>query len=278
MSARISIENYIDACTDLAVSPSAASSMPVTNVQLAARDRVYRSTGVHDVVITGTWDGAGRRPTCFGMFRHRAHGGQIRVQLYSDAALTTGIYDSGTVDIFTDMVLGSEIDWGRKCPFLPEDDRLAYLAPYLLFFTEPAESAAGFAITFTDCPAGYWEIGRLWLGAHIEFTYNAMRAEMAPMTTGQAARTRGGSNRTSAGEIWRELSLNFDFITEAQRPIVADAARRVGTHGDVVLSLLHGYATARETRDHIVNGKFRDLAPLSWASTVRATRLTITEN
>lgn len=278
MSARLSIENYIDQSADLAVSVAAASSMPITNTQLTARDRIYRSTGVHNVVITGTWAGAGRRPTCFGMFRHRAHGGKVRLQLYSDAALTTGVYDSGTVDIFDEQPLFSEIDWGGPYPFLPEGDRLAYLAPYLLFFTAPAASVAGFALTLTDCPHGYWEIGRLWLGTHIELTYNAAAADVAPQTNASGSRSRGGSNRTSAGEVWRDMSLDFAFVTEAQRPIIADAAREVGTHRDIVLSLLHGYTTAREVRDHIINGKFASLNPLSWASTIRSTRLTITEN
>ena len=100
---------------------------------------------------------------------------------------------------------------------------------------------------------------------------------MAPQTTGQAVRSRGGSNRTSAGEIYRDLSLDFGYITQAQAPVVKDAVQRVGTHGDLVLSLAYGHG-GRDERDHIVNGKLKSLAPMAWAQLVRATRLTITEN
>ena len=142
MTARLSIENYIDQCAALSVTPEAASTLPLANVQLTARDRIYRSTGGHDVTIIGHWGGAGRRPTCFGMFRHRGHGGKVRLQMVSDIGFTTQVYDSGTVDIFADQPIASEIDWGGAYPFLPEDDRLAYLAPYLLLFPDPAAPAS----------------------------------------------------------------------------------------------------------------------------------------
>lgn len=275
-NARISVRNFIDDSTDIAVSPSAASTLPITNVQSTPRDRVYRSTSNHTVTITGTWGGAGRRPNCFGMFRHNGHGGQVRVQLYSDTALSASIYDSGTVDIFTLVTLGS-MDWGIDPLGLSSTDVLGNRAPYILFFTASATAALGYKITLTNCSAAYWEIGRIWLGTYLEFTYNASMVELAPRENTDSVRARGGSNRSRLGESWREMALEFDYITTTQRPYVLDAVTQAGTGRDLVLSFFPG-AGGRDERDYTINGKFASLDSLKWQALQRSISLQLTEN
>lgn len=276
MPLRLSPINFVDDAV-LAVSPSAVSTLPVANLQLTARDRVWRSASLATQVISGHWNGAGRKPNCLGLFRHNGHGGKIRLQLYQDAALVTQVYDSGDLNLFDVVPLGS-FDWGVDPLGLGSSDPLGGESPYTLFFT--ATSCAGFKVTlsgFGGSGSPYWQAGRLWLGKYFEFTYNAQDAGLAPMEATQAVRTRGGSLRANAGERWHELELNFAFIAEADRPVILDMMKQAGLARDVLASVFPS-ATDRSRRDYTLNGRLASLDAIRWVETRRSGRLTLTEN
>ena len=71
----------------------------IVNTQNTQRSRVWRSTDGTDQYINGTFDdGLERTVAHFSFFRHRCHGGKVRLRLYSDVSWTTMVYDSGALD------------------------------------------------------------------------------------------------------------------------------------------------------------------------------------
>lgn len=276
MPARLSVNNFADDATIFVV-PDAVSTLPVTNLQVPDRDAVWRSSSVASQVIIGHWNGAGRKPNCFGLFRHNGHGGKVRLVLYQDIGLTTIAYDSGLVDLFSVVPLGS-FDWGVDPLGLGPSDPLGGEAPFVHWFT--AAACAAFAVVlygFGGSGSPYWEASRLWLGKYLQFTYGSTAAELRPREATTVRRTRTGVRRPNAGGRWMELALELGWVDEADYPLVLDAIKQAGLANDVLFSALAG-SGGRAERDHTINGCFESLGPLRWAHLSRAGRLTITEN
>jgi hypothetical protein len=276
MSARLSVINFVDDAT-LSASPAAVSTLPVDNLTSPMRDRLWRASSLATQVISGHWSGAGRKPNCLGLFRHNGHGGQVRLQLYQDKDLTTQVYDSGVLDLFDVVALGS-FDWGVDPLGLGPTDPYGGEAPYTLFFT--ATACAGFKVTlsgFGGSGSPYWQAGRLWLGKYFEFAYNAAQVSLRPVEASEQVRTRGASLRANRGGRWHEMDMDFAFITEDDRPVVLDSMKQAGLAQDVLFSVFPT-GTGRNKRDYTINGHLASLEPITWIETRRTGRLTITEN
>lgn len=276
MSARLSVKNFVDDATIFVV-PDAVATLPVTNLQTPQRDDIWRSASIASQVIIGHWNGAGRKANCLGLFRHNGHGGQIRIVLYQDTALTTIAYDSGLIDLFDVVPLGS-FEWGVDQLGLGPSDPFGAEAPFVHYFNDTAFAA--FAVVlygFGGSGSPYWEASRLWLGKYFEFAYNASDVALRPAEDTTQRRSRGASLRANRGERWHEMDLNFAFITEDDRPIVLDALKQAGLGQDVLLSVFPT-STGRKARDYTINGHLASLEPIQWIETRRTGRLTITEN
>src|SRR3990167_8226290 len=96
--------NLADSAT-LTASPVAGTTTPVTYLQNDSRGDLFKATAVGAQEIRGTWGGTAYTLSCVHLERtNMADGDTWRVQLYSDVAWTTQVYDSGTVAPFaTDL-------------------------------------------------------------------------------------------------------------------------------------------------------------------------------
>lgn len=276
-NARVIPLNWADSA-DL-VASSEAAGMEVENTQLTLRSKFWRTLGAGAQTLDGEWGGDGRKVNAFGLFRHNTHGGTVRLQLYSDSAWTTGIYDSTALTV-PSTALG-DFDWGSDPLGTTSNDPLIYESPYVLWIGA-TYTAASFRITLGGTPAngdGYWQIGRVWLGKYWE-----LNANMAPgMTIGwvqdaERRRSRSGSLRTSSGAArWRALAMDLRAINESDRATWMDAMAQVGYEKDVVFSAFPGIG-GRQERDYVINGRFASLDAIDYQYAFKSKRVVIEEN
>lgn len=262
---RIVPRNFHDEAT--VTTSSAATGFDVTNTQNTARDTVWRSAVSTTTTVSGTFS-RNRVVNFFGMFRHRNHGGSIRVQLYSDAAWTTQVDDTGTVAI--NKIVGGSGDtayaWGDDPYGAGQYDPLLTDSPYWFWFatsrTIRSYKATFSSISSTYWPGTYWQASRFWVGLGFEVAINPVYgAALGWQDETDRNRTRGGSLRTNLGAKWKTIKWDFDAIAENEVPVWLDILANAQTGKDIVVSLFPNDGTRKE-RDHIIAAKLSALDPI----------------
>lgn len=269
MPIKILPTNFFDEAT-ISVTPAAVSTLPVTNLQSNTRDRVWRSTSLAPQVVSGTWSSNARPVNCWGLWPGLGEasliGSQVRVQLYSDSAYTTQVYDSGTIDFFPFTGAGwGDFDWGSTPWGVEEGDRTARLAPLVKFFTQV--TASSFKVTITNGGAvdtSYFEARRFWLAQAISAPYSA-RPGAAPawQSSSKHDRTPGAVLKRRTGARWRELRFESVLLTESDRAKWSDLLYACDPAREIVLSIFPSEGTRRE-RDFTVMGSLEVLNPMSF--------------
>lgn len=271
MSLKLLPVNFFDEAT-ISVSPAAVSTLPLANLQSNVSDEVWRSPNLDPQVISGTWGGEARPVSSWGLWPGKGAasliGAKVRVQLYSDTAYATQVYDSGTLDFFDFSGTGwGDFDWGVHPWGVEEGDYTARLAPLVKFFTQV--SAGSFRITITNGGAvdtPYFEARRFWLAQAVEAPYTARPGAQPRWAPGsRQERTVGGVLQRQSRPSTRELSFELRLVTEAQRQVWSDLAYYCDPSREIVLSLFPG-AGGRQERDHVVLGSFVDTRPLTFQS------------
>ncbi len=242
--------NHHDAAT-LTNSIAPATGFLVTNTQNSTRSLVWKSPDGTAQNIKGTL-AASRSATFFGMFLHSAAGGSVRLQLFSDAAWVTQVYDS-TALAASNITSTDVYDWGNS-----SNDQFRSSGPYWLWFA--ATTFQSYTISFSGTPtAGYWQASRIWLGKAFEVGVNPdYGATLGFATLTDRNRSRGGSLRTNVGPTWRVMQMDLNALVEAERGTMVDIFQYLGTGRDFVLSLFPADGTRLE-RDNMVNAKFSAL-------------------
>jgi hypothetical protein len=268
--------NFLDAAT-LVDTPTMLSTMPVSNLKLTTRSDVARSTSNADQVVKGHWGGATRKINGFFIFGHNGQGGSVRLQLYSDSAYTTQIYDSGTVALFT-AITSDGYDFGDASLF-NVNDPLGNESPYSLW-PGAIYTAQSFKVTFSACPAAYWQINRIFLGKYLELTYNPKygSAFSPAKSTSTQKRLPGASLLARKRGRYREFRVDLSFIQDdGERALWRDVAALVDVTRDVVISVRPGIG-GREERDHVMNAMLSQSPDFVWANPqLHDTTFTFTE-
>lgn len=268
MGLRILPVNHFDAAT-IAVTPPAVSTMPLSNLQSNVRDRAWRSPNLDQQVIEGNWGGNARQVSAWGAWPGVGTacliGSKWRVQLFADLAMTSSVYDSGTLDFFTFSGIGWGLfKWGALPWGTDINDKTARLAPKLIYLTS-AVAAASFRVTITNGGAvdtPYFEARRIWIGDYVEAP-NTAEYGLAPAwrTASKHQRTPGGTLRRNAKGKWRELRFETIIYSEADRATWADLMAYCDPAREIVIDLFPGDASRRQ-RDFIGMGSLEVLNPL----------------
>lgn len=259
MALRILPVNYLDESTDIAVTPAAVTSMPITYLQSSVSTDVWRSPNLDPQEITGTWGGNGRRISSFALFpgSRGLLGWKVRVRLYADAAmLTAAVYDSGEVDGFTFSGLGWGVfPWGGHPWGVERSDRSALRAPLVLYFT--AVTAFAYRITITNGGAvdvPYFEARRMWIADYVEAPYSPSLGSSASWSSNsRQQRTVGGALDRWRGGRWRDLDVQIVLDSEAERQAWADLMYLCDPAVEVVVDCFPE-SGGRLQRDHIACG------------------------
>lgn len=249
---RIITPNDCDIAT-LTASPSLVTTLPVTNLQSPSRALVARSTSTSAQDIKGTWS-ASRIISAAALVRHNLTSSATwQLRLYSDAAWTTLIYDSGAVVACKPKALG-DLEWGvdplGASLFTDWDHAFSsmWFAPV---------AARSFVITLTDTTNadGYVQASRLFIGRYLEPQINfdyGFRLQWLENT--RQERTDGGTLRSDAQDPYRRMSFRLAALSTSDRPKFMEWARRDGLRNDVFISAFPENGSALE-RDHAMAGK-----------------------
>jgi len=217
--------------------PAMLPSLPPSNLQLSARGRVARSTSAAQQEIAWDWGGQGYYLNFLHLSRYNLeNAATIRLQLFSDAARTTQIYDSGTNVAYASATLGA-LDFGVAPLGSGVFD--AFLGQRFSTFYFNRVLALGGKLTINDTgnSAGYIEAARLFAGDHTELLYNPDTSGMGWKDNTEQSRGSGGSLRSDAGISYRQLEISVAWLAASQRAQMSDMLRFAGKRKDIFVSL-----------------------------------------
>lgn len=276
---RIVPRNFHDEAT-LSSELAPVDGFPITNTQNTRRTRVWRTPDGTDQYWLGTYDdGVSRTSGFFGFFRHLCHGGNVRYRLYSDAAWTTQVFDSGTLPV-NNLSITEGFDWGINPygdnsidPYFTESPFWLWHAP-----TQHLSYKVNFTGNVSTYGTAYWQISRVIIGPYKELPYTALYDyPLGVIDQTDRNRSRGGSLITNQGPNWRVMTLDVKRVPEADRADWMDIRKRCGTGRDFVLSVYPEDGDRME-RDHMINCKFAASDPLlRWHHDYSSTRFQLEE-
>ena len=260
--------NHWDAAT-LSTSAALATGYPITNTQNSIRESVARTTSNAAQDWKATWGAAPVRTATFiGIFAHTAGGpastGTFRLQLFSDAAWSSSVYDSGALS--ANNITPAEVyDFG-----ISTNDPFAGQWPFWIRFTEKTFRSA--TISWGGTPLqNSFQASRVFIGKHKEVAVNPdYGMTLGYLDNTKKNRSLGGSSRRNVGALWRVMNLDLNRINENERATWLYLYRLLGTGRDFVIDGFPADGTTLE-RDHLFNGTLSALNPIgrqvSWLTT-----------
>ena len=233
---RIGYLNYADLAT-ITADPVATTTGPVTYLQSDARGDIFLASSTASQAIKGTWDGTSYTVSQMCLWRHNlVYSDTIRLQLYSDAAWTTQVYDSTALAAY---VSGLFDNWGW-----------AFTNRYFA-----AQACKSFKITVAASAAAL-QCARLYLGPYTEAPVQAGDGLiLTPETNARQSRSEGGSLRSIVKADWRSMAFDMMVGTEAYRAAWYEIGRYCNVNKALVASL-YPEAAGTSERDHTIFGKF----------------------
>lgn len=233
---RIGYLNHADAAT-ITATPTLTTAGPTSYLQNDARGLIAQASSTASQVITGTWGGTAYTVSELCLWRHNlAYNDTVRLELFSDAAWTTGVYDSTALAAYAS---GLFTDWGW-----------AFSNRYFA-----ATSCKSFKITIA-ASASAFECARLYLGPYTEAPVQAGEGLIITQeTNARQSRSEGGSLRSIVKADWRSMAFEMMVGTEAYRAAWYEISRYCGISKSFVASLDPGGGGTLE-RDGTVFGKF----------------------
>lgn len=257
-NARFIFSNAWDRAALAVTKGTTAPALPVQHTQRYNNSRVFRTVGAAQVEIAFDFTNP---EFCSGLavWRHNLTAlATYRLELFDEAGRTGDlVYDSGTVPALEPKALG-DLAWGLDPLGITvfTDWRLAYSVHW--FPMVPFKSGR-LTITDTANPAGYIEIGRVYMGAAFEPQVNADLGHVLRWeTTTDAQQTAGGTVHTIEGAAYRTLRFNLSHIQPSERAAFMEQIRQVSTHKDFFLSLRPEQGGSVE-RDYSFSAKFSQL-------------------
>lgn len=229
--------NRADTAT-LTASPAAGASTPVTYLQNDSRGHLFAASASGSQEIRGEWGGTAYTIGCARLERtNLADGDTWRIELYSDAAWTTQVWDSTVAAPFA-------ADLYDNWPYSVAEK----------FFT-PVAGVKSFKITVVS--AAVFQAARLFVGPYAQAEYNPSMINPFWSDPSEQERLDGGSLATLVREKFRAMAFDMDVTTEAGRAVWDEVGLIAGKSRSVIVSAFPGIGGTQE-RDHSVMGKFEE--------------------
>ena len=244
MPSRLSIihTNAADAAT-LSVSPTENASWPVANLKSQMRSEVLRTAGVSAQQVRAVW-AAAVPISAVALCQHNLTAAATwRIRLYSDAAFTAQVYDSGWGTAYDSAGIGV-IDTIAAATFREYKNSVAWFS---------ATNALSMTIDLSDAgnADGYLSAARLFAGSYVELTRNFDWDHTLTLVSqsAQASSVGGSTLSVWGGATKRELELPMSMLPSSDREFIFDLIRAKDVNGDFFLSAWPGRG-GKETRDY----------------------------
>jgi len=248
---RIITSNVAD--TSTLTASTTAGALVAANMLADRKGTAHRSTGT-SVTYTLTWAALQSIGAVVLPATNLTAAATIRVRLYSDAAGTTLIHDTGAVAACP----GVDHSWYGATVTAPA---FAYGALSKVARWLPQHyNARRCVIDLADAtnPAGFIDCSRLVIGPWWEPARNASYGAQAQLVDSSTTeRTEAGDLVAERGPVHESLSFDLKFLAESDRATLMQLLRRFGTSRNFFLSLRPADSAAAAERDHMVYGKRR---------------------
>lgn len=252
---RILAKNIADDATITASPAMSLTNLGVGNLQDPKRGSIARSTSLTDQEIKLTW-GANQTANVLVLCRRNfTDAATRRLYLYSDAAWTTGIYDSTALDEVDGSVLPS--------PFSLTELQFKGWLTSVLYFTEQTTIRSAKVVLSDGANAdGYMEASRIMLGKYFETTYDPPQggAALTPGSMSTQRRGDGGSLLSELRPPYRTLALDLFAIPDADYDDIVAIVQYLGMHRDCFVDLYPDDTGAKGFANRM-QAKITDLGP-----------------
>lgn len=247
--------------TSIAASPALATGSLASNLQSPLRSRVARTTSIGTQTFTGNWSTAPSiKAVAIG--RHNLDSDcRWKIELFS------GLGQTGTLQYTSgDLNPISASGWDENTS-----------VTWLTAAVTPLSFRLTISSTLAGHPAdGYFEIGRLFMGAVWEPTINVPHGGFVSAWQEEArqVRTGAGSIRSQYGPNYRTLEARLEWLTESERAALWGILRDAGLRKDFLVSALPGGDSVQD-RDHLMFCKVAEMPDFSfplpsyWSSRLR---------
>lgn len=195
-------------------------------------------------------------------------GATYRWRLFSDAAFTTGIYDSGTLDLYPSgsmpnaQIPAGASNAGTGKPLQEEADRWQNNIVHLLGASSQHARYGELQITDTANAANYVQAGRLFIGKCFQPARNFAYGDGALRLTSRSGleRSRDGTPYYTAERPDFCIPVAFKWLTEDEALRLLDLQALVDIHGEV-LAMWNPGETAYWWRRQVF-GRLKELNPI----------------
>jgi hypothetical protein len=207
MATRFLYNNWIDYTTTVVTSSSEGADLLDTNVQNAHKGKVWR-TGSSTASEWIEFDlGSAKAVQALVILAHTLTSGDTSIKVQGNASSSWG---SPSVDV-----------------------TLTYNAGTIYYYWAAAQSYRYWRVIFTKTASGETrDIGRIFLGGYYQcakdIQYGSL--EEKPVDMSDTSRSLGGATYSDAREIFHEVGIQFDLITDAQMTSFKTIVAWVGTH------------------------------------------------
>lgn len=234
---RISKRNIADTAT---ITSSPVMSPVVTKLQDLGRWAVARSTFAPGLgspttaqIIYLDWSSNQQAAMLWLRMHNFSTSAQIQIQIYSDAARTSLLYNSGTLTPFSTTGLDTVFDVHTERDF-------RMLKNFVHYFTQLTTIRA-VTITIYDASSaeGYFEASRIGMADYYEPTYNPPFGGM-DMVPGDASKqdpAEDGTIRTDKSYKSREFRILLEFVPDDELDTVLGMLRYHGLDHDFFVDL-----------------------------------------
>lgn len=183
----------------------------------------------------------------------------IRVQVFSDAAFTTQVVDSGTVSAVQSSPVGvaSTDEWYGTPVGVNAYAYGGYAFAVVYFTRNTACRSMRITVSDTTNPLAYLEIGNIVVGDYWSPTYNVQAGEVSIEIADMSRheRSESGDLYTDVGARYRTMSLQLQYMPAADRNCMFRVLLGNGMKDPVMVSVVPESADKKDEELYAIYGR-----------------------
>jgi hypothetical protein len=277
------IYNNVASAASIISATNTNTNYPIANALVDNKGLVFRTTAATlpsaaSTEITLTWATAQTVSAVVLPYTNLVPGiSSVRTQVYSDEFFNTQVYDSGNVAV---SAQGQQLFANtRGANYRYSFGGGSYFSKYFTKLTNCRGLKITITHNFTSAQDAYIEVGRLIVGDYWSPVHNTQFGlSVGVIDSSTSLRTQNGSLSTDAGTSHKTLSFDLSFLTAADREVLFNIIRSLGTKGSLYVSLFPEDVDQNKEYMHQIYGRLADLATISHPLyTVYASSISIQE-